>query len=574
MSRMSLRQKLAAALASMAVLVAISSGIGLWSQRSGHATFEAFVNGAAKRTDLANDVIDAVNARAVAARNLVLVWDAREIAKEKAAVEAAHAKVQHSFAALHKAAQAASDDPQGPALVAAMDEVERKYSPVALAIVRNALEGNRDAATAQMNMECRPLLADLLARSEAYLAHNSNRTAAAVVEESEQASLMMNLLGGTLLVALGSAAALGVMLPRSVMRSLGAEPTELSAVVQRVTDGDLGPVEGARQAPAGSVMASVSAMRDNLARIVSQVRSGSDSIATASSQIAQGNQDLSSRTEEQASSLQQTAASMEQLGSTVKLNADNARQANQLAQGASEVAVKGGAVVAQVVDTMKGIQTSSQKIADIIGTIDGIAFQTNILALNAAVEAARAGEQGRGFAVVAGEVRNLAQRSAEAAKEIKSLITASVERVDTGTSLVDQAGTTMQEIVTAIRRVTDIMGEISSASVEQSTGVAQVGEAVSQMDQVTQQNAALVEESAAAAESLKQQAQALVQAVSVFRLDQGHAATAPAYAAAAAPARPSPARRATAQVVARAQAAPAPKVKAPAAEAADEWASF
>jgi methyl-accepting chemotaxis protein len=247
---------------------------------------------------------------------------------------------------------------------------------------------------------------------------------------------------------------------------------------------------------------------------------GSENVATASAQIAQGNQDLSGRTEQQASALQQTAATMDELGSTVRNNADNAAQANQLALGASSVAVKGGAVVGQVVETMKGINDSSRKIADIIGVIDGIAFQTNILALNAAVEAARAGEQGRGFAVVASEVRSLAQRSADAARQIKTLITASVERVDQGTALVGQAGKTMDEIVGAIQRVSDIVGEISSASAEQSSGVAQVGQAITQMDQTTQQNAALVEESASAAMSLQQQAQQLVQAVAVFRLSR------------------------------------------------------
>ncbi|HJV62120.1 MAG TPA: methyl-accepting chemotaxis protein, partial [Albitalea sp.] len=266
------------------------------------------------------------------------------------------------------------------------------------------------------------------------------------------------------------------------------------------------------------VLKAMAAMKDNLAHLVSAVRANSEQVASASSQIAQGNSDLSSRTEEQASALEQTAASMEQLSSTVKLNADNARQANQLAQAASNVAVSGGDVVGRVVDTMRGINDSSRRIADIVGVIDSIAFQTNILALNAAVEAARAGDQGRGFAVVAAEVRNLAQRSAESAREIKSLISDSVERVEQGSALADRAGSTMHEVVTSIKRVNDIVAEISAASAQQSAGVSQVGEAVVQMDQTTQQNAALVEEAAAAAESLKSQAGQLVEAVAVFKL--------------------------------------------------------
>jgi methyl-accepting chemotaxis protein len=292
-----------------------------------------------------------------------------------------------------------------------------------------------------------------------------------------------------------------------------------SIAVRAVAAGELGKVQAAvSNDEFADLMEDLERADRALTTMISAVRQNADGVATASAEIAQGNQDLSARTESQASALEQTAASMEELGSTVKQNADNARQANQLAQSASSVAIKGGDVVSQVVDTMKGINDSSKKIADIISVIDGIAFQTNILALNAAVEAARAGEQGRGFAVVASEVRSLAGRSADAAKEIKSLINASVERVEQGTTLVDQAGATMTEVVSSIRRVTDIMGEISAASSEQSAGVAQVGEAVTQMDQATQQNAALVEEMAAAASSLKSQAEELVQTVAVFKL--------------------------------------------------------
>jgi methyl-accepting chemotaxis protein len=324
-----------------------------------------------------------------------------------------------------------------------------------------------------------------------------------------------------MLALLTALASLGALLAWVITRSITVPLNDAVAVAERVAQGDLSSrIEVRSSDETGRLLAALKAMNESLVGIVHTVRSSSDSIATGSAQIASGNADLSQRTEEQASALQQTAASMEQLGSTVRQNADNARQASQLAMSASTVAVKGGEVVGQVVGTMKGINDSSRKIVDIISVIDGIAFQTNILALNAAVEAARAGEQGRGFAVVAAEVRNLAQRSAEAAKEIKSLITASVERVEQGSALVDQAGTTMEEVVNAIRRVTDIMGEISSASTEQSQGVSQVGEAVSQMDQVTQQNAALVEESAAAADSLKQQAQQLVSAVAVFKLQR------------------------------------------------------
>ena len=319
-----------------------------------------------------------------------------------------------------------------------------------------------------------------------------------------------------------------LMLVLSTSRVLIRRIAQAEGVARRVRDGDLASaVRDDASDEFSPLMRALGDMQSSLIRVVGTVRGNATSVATASAEISQGNNDLSARTEQQASALEQTASSMEELGSTVRHNAENARQASQLAMQASSVAVAGGDVVSQVVETMKGINDSSRKIADIIGVIDGIAFQTNILALNAAVEAARAGEQGRGFAVVASEVRSLAQRSAEAAKEIKSLINASVERVGHGTLLVDKAGATMSEVVTAIKRVTDIVGEISSASQEQSMGVQQVGQAVTQMDQTTQQNAALVEQSAAAADSLKSQALTLVEAVSVFQLPGGVASPAP-----------------------------------------------
>ena len=322
-------------------------------------------------------------------------------------------------------------------------------------------------------------------------------------------------------LVLGSMAAglaLGALITRGLTRQLGGEPAYAVRIAGAIAEGDLTVEIRTAGHDSTSLLFAMKTMRDKLVGIVSQVRSGTDTINTASGEIAQGNLDLSSRTEEQASSLEETASSMEQLTSAVRQNADNARQANALAGAASDVAGKGGAVVGRVVQTIESINASSRKIVDIISVIDSIAFQTNILALNAAVEAARAGEEGRGFAVVASEVRNLAQRSASAAKEIKTLIGDSVEKVEIGSRLVHDAGKTMDEVVTSVRQVADIMQEITAASAEQSAGIEQVNQAVLQMDQVTQQNAALVEEAAAAAESLQDQAQTLTELVGVFRL--------------------------------------------------------
>ncbi|MGS0623806.1 methyl-accepting chemotaxis protein [Ralstonia sp. VS2407] len=312
---------------------------------------------------------------------------------------------------------------------------------------------------------------------------------------------------------------LGLVIARRLSRQLGGEPSYAAEIARRIAAGDLAVHVQTRPGDHDSMLFAMAQMQQQLTGTITNIKSSADSIASATKQIAAGNADLSQRTEEQASSLEETASSMEELTSIVKQNADNARQASQLAGSASDIAVKGGEVVGRVVETMAGINASSKKIADIIGVIEGIAFQTNILALNAAVEAARAGEQGRGFAVVAGEVRSLAQRSATAAKEIKELIGDSVGRVRNGSALVAEAGTVIEEVVVAVRRVTDIMGEISAASDEQSSGIEQVNQAVNQMDEVTQQNAALVEQAAAAALSLEEQAQLLRNAVATFRTD-------------------------------------------------------
>ncbi len=314
---------------------------------------------------------------------------------------------------------------------------------------------------------------------------------------------------------------IGMLIARSIVRQLGGEPEYAVGITRQIAEGDLTVDITLRQNDQSSLLYALMEMRNSIAHAVGEVRAGAETISTASSEIAAGNQDLSSRTEEQASSLEETASSMEELTSTVRQNADNASQANQLAHAATDVAIRGGSVVSQVVETMGEINESSKKMSDIIGVIDGIAFQTNILALNAAVEAARAGEQGRGFAVVATEVRNLAQRSAAAAREIKGLIDNSIDKVEAGSAQVATAGATMEEVVASIKRVDDLMAEITAASQEQSDGIDQVNQAIMQMDHVTQQNAALVEEAAAAAESMQGQAANLIELVRVFRIDAG-----------------------------------------------------
>jgi methyl-accepting chemotaxis protein len=448
------------------------------------------------------------------------------------------------------------------ALLAEIDKANGEYRASRVELSKLMADDTPEGKAAAAEFMFGPLAAKAAHIDDKLTELGKNKEDAAKASAAEAASLYQDtrtLMIVLVVASLAIGATMGMLITNGLTRQLGGEPAYAVQVAGAIAAGQLDTVIETRGNDSTSLLAAMEAMRTSLANIVTQVRSGTDTIATASNQIAAGNMDLSSRTEEQASSLEETASSMEELTSTVRQNADNARQANVLAQSASEVAVRGGAVVSEVVDTMASINDSSRKIVDIIGVIDGIAFQTNILALNAAVEAARAGEQGRGFAVVASEVRNLAQRSAAAAKEIKTLINDSVEKVDAGGKLVDQAGVTMSEIVQSITRVTDIMAEIASASAEQTMGIEQVNTAITQMDEVTQQNAALVEEAAAAAGSMQEQAASLAEVVSIFRINGAAAAAVISRAAA-----PRQGERASAPKRIAKPAAPAPRLAKPA----------
>jgi len=463
---------------------------------------------------LNNDMNDAIHVVSRVMRSIILIQDRASKEHEMSKVNKSRDSYDKSWEALQKLPASEA----GHKMRVKISEARDKARPLNNKVLELGLEGKEAEATSLLMDKANPATIQWQdAIEENIILQEANNTAQFEEAQADYRSARLTLLLSNC-ASLALAIFVGWLVTRSITRQLGTEPGDAAALAQSVSQGDLSMHIPLRENDTHSLMAQLKLMQENLAKVVNTVRSGSESVATASAEIAQGNNDLSSRTEQQASALEETAASMEELASTVKQNADSARQANQLALTATSVAVKGGEVVSQVVETMKGINDSSKRIADIISVIDGIAFQTNILALNAAVEAARAGEQGRGFAVVATEVRTLAGRSAEAAKEIKSLIGASVERVEHGTNLVDRAGETMVEVVASIKRVTDIVSEISVASNEQATGVAQVGEAVASMDQVTQQNAALVEQMAAAATSLKSQANDLVQAVAVFKL--------------------------------------------------------
>ncbi|WP_284616359.1 methyl-accepting chemotaxis protein [Aquabacterium humicola] len=592
----SIGRRLAFGFGALIVLLVLVAGFAaMTTQRLGEQVRQIVeVNN--ERSATAYRMLDGMNAMAIQARSITLLTDAKEIEAELKLFEKSRGEYLKQEKAL--VALMADADAAPKKLTEEITQAAAKTIPLIAHAAKQGQEGANIDATMTLTLQVRP--AEIVWRKKVdeliTLQAKQNAESATAATVGTRRAVIIEA------VLVAAAIAIGVIVAWRITRGIKLPIERAVRVAERIAEGDLGSnVEhNDSKDEIGRLLHAIAAMQARLRSLVGEIRQTADSIQVASAEVATGNQDLSARTEQAASNLQQTASSMEQLTGTVRQSADAASQANQLAASAASVAQRGGQVVSQVVTTMDAINASSKKIADIIGTIDGIAFQTNILALNAAVEAARAGEQGRGFAVVAGEVRSLAQRSAEAAREIKALIGNSVDKVETGSRLVTDAGTTMNEIVASVQRVTDIIGEITAASAEQSSGLGQINGAVTQLDQMTQQNAALVEESAAAAESLREQAGRLASLVATFNLgDSAHASAKPASVAvtvaataaptavqtpkpAAAPAvkkpAPSVAPKAAAPGKPETTVAPAAPAKVPApaatAPAGDDWESF
>jgi methyl-accepting chemotaxis protein len=523
LTNMKVGTRLALGFALVLVLLAAVTGLGIYRMGEIQDRLDRMVTVNNVATRLVVDMRANVSNRLTSLKTLTLMSDAemmepevKKYAEETGKYDEMDKKLSATFAK--------DGSPEEKGMHAKVQEANATAQTAIKKAIDFWLANNAEEAVRTFRKEVRPAekaWQEALQTLGTY-EDNANSKVAQDAKAAYDGARNFMLILGTVAILVGVVFA--VLITRSLLKQLGGEPDYTAEIAGSIAHGDLAVHIDTSNANPGSLLSEMNDMRDSLVDIVSQVRTGTETIGTASREIAAGNIDLSSRTEMQASSLEKTASAMEELTSTVKQNAENAREANQLAASASDVARKGGEVVSQVVETMGSINTSANKIVDIIGVIDGIAFQTNILALNAAVEAARAGEQGRGFAVVASEVRNLAQRSAAAAKEIKTLIGDSVEKVERGSKLVGQAGVTMDEVVSSVKRVTDIMSEIANASQEQSAGIEQVNLSIIEMDSMTQQNAALVEEAAAAAQSLQDQANELARVVSIFKLTEGEQA--------------------------------------------------
>jgi methyl-accepting chemotaxis protein len=573
LKNMKVGTRLALGYALVLTLLGIIVGFGLLKMQQMQDRLSLITDVNNVQITLVGSMRDGVGGRMIALRNLAILTDTGKMTLESQRIRALEAGYAETKAKLGKTFETPFTTPEEKALFAKLEEQERAVMPLMAEAEKLGLANKFEETNDLLMNKVAPLQATWLDTMNALARWEVKLNEDAALEAREAYAAAVRLMLGLAAVAFAVGIGAAVMITRTLLKQLGGEPNQAAQVAARIAAGDLTVDVPVKSNDRDSLMLAMRNMRDKLSAIVAEVRSGTDTIATAAGEVSAGNLDLSSRTEQQASSLEETASSMEELTSTVRQNAENAHQANAMAVSASEAALKGGQVVAQVVDTMGAINGSARKIVDIIAVIDGIAFQTNILALNAAVEAARAGEQGRGFAVVAGEVRNLAHRSAAAAKEIKVLIDDSVQKVEIGTSLVGDAGATMDDIVGRVKGVTDIMAEISAAGREQSSGIEQVNQAITQMDEVTQQNAALVEQASAASQAMQEQAAKLSELVGIFTLAGTGAAARPAPAHASA----RPAARRAPQALPAAKPAPlkpqARKVPV-AASAEPEWEEF